>query len=81
MLQDSLVEHTDLPLINRVAATGKSLIISTDMASIAELDVTVRVAQRPVVKTLSCLSAPILTLGKRLKQDVKRGTGLIWKLI
>jgi pseudaminic acid synthase len=34
-------ENTDLPLIRRVAATGKPLIISTGMASIAELDETV----------------------------------------
>jgi pseudaminic acid synthase len=37
-------ENTDLPLIRRVAATGKPIIISTGMASIAELDDTVRVA-------------------------------------
>ena len=35
-------ENTDLPLIRRVAATGKPVIISTGMASIAELDETVR---------------------------------------
>lgn len=38
-------ENTDLPLIRRVAATGKPLIISTGMASIAELDETVRAAK------------------------------------
>ena len=38
-------ENTDLPLIRRVAATGKPMIISTGMASIAELDDTVRVAR------------------------------------
>jgi N-acetylneuraminate synthase len=38
-------ENTDLPLIRRVAATGKPLIISTGMASIAELDDTVSAAR------------------------------------
>ncbi|WP_339136112.1 MAG: pseudaminic acid synthase [Candidatus Electrothrix sp. GW3-4] len=38
-------ENTDLPLIRRVAATGKPLIISTGMATIAELDETVRAAR------------------------------------
>jgi N-acetylneuraminate synthase len=39
-------ENTDLPLIRRVAATGKPLIISSGMASIAELDDTVRAARQ-----------------------------------
>lgn len=38
-------ENTDLPLIRRVAATGKPLIISTGMATIAELDECVRAAR------------------------------------
>ena len=38
-------ENTDLPLIRRVAATGKPLIISTGMATVAELDDTVRAAR------------------------------------
>ena len=37
-------ENTDLPLIRRVAATGKPMIISTGMATVAELDETVRAA-------------------------------------
>ena len=38
-------ENTDLPLIRKAAGTGKPLIISTGMASIAELDETVRTAR------------------------------------
>ena len=48
-------ENTDLPLIRRVAATGKPLIISTGMASIAELDDTVRVAREAGCKDLILL--------------------------
>lgn len=39
-------ENTDLPLIRRVAATGKPLIISTGMATVAELDESVRTARQ-----------------------------------
>ena len=38
-------ENTDLPLIRRVAATGKPLILSTGMATVAELDETVKAAR------------------------------------
>ena len=38
-------ENTDLPLIRRVAATGKPLIISTGMATVSELDETVHAAR------------------------------------
>jgi pseudaminic acid synthase len=48
-------ENTDLPLIRRVAATGKPLIISTGMASIAELDDTVRAARGAGCKDLILL--------------------------
>jgi pseudaminic acid synthase len=48
-------ENTDLTLIRRVAATGKPLIISTGMASIAELDETVRTARESGCKDLILL--------------------------
>ena len=38
-------ENTDLPLIRKVAQTGKPMIISTGMATVAELDETVRTAR------------------------------------
>ncbi len=48
-------ENTDLPLIRRVAQTGKPMIISTGMASIAELDETVRTARAAGCKDLILL--------------------------
>lgn len=48
-------ENTDLPLIRRVAATGKPLIISTGMATVAELDETVRAAREAGCRDLVLL--------------------------
>ena len=48
-------ENTDLPLIRRVASTGKPMIISTGMASIAELDETVCAARAAGCKDLILL--------------------------
>jgi len=53
-------ENTDIPLVRKVAATGKPMIISTGMASIAELDETVQTARQfgcPEVVLLKCTSA------------------------
>ncbi|KAB2952946.1 pseudaminic acid synthase [Heliorestis acidaminivorans] len=52
-------ENIDLPLIRKVATTKKPMIISTGMATIAELDETVRVAKEagcPQVVLLKCTS-------------------------
>jgi N-acetylneuraminate synthase len=48
-------ENTDLSLIRRVAATGKPLIISTGMATVAELDESVRAAREAGCKELILL--------------------------
>jgi len=48
-------ENTDIPLIRKAAATGKPLIISTGMATIAELDETVRAARSAGCKSLILL--------------------------
>jgi len=48
-------ENTDLPLIRRVAATGKPMIISTGMATVSELDETVRTAREAGCKDLILL--------------------------
>ena len=51
----SSFENTDLPLIRAAAVTGKPLIISTGMASIAELDDTVKAARDAGCKDLILL--------------------------
>ena len=48
-------ENTDLPLIRRVARTGKPMIMSTGMASIAELDDSVRAAREAGCRDLVLL--------------------------
>ncbi|MFZ3130452.1 MAG: pseudaminic acid synthase [Desulfosporosinus sp.] len=58
-------ENTDLPLIRKVASTGKPMIISTGMATVAELDETVRVARESgcldviLLKCTSTYPAPV----------------------
>ena len=48
-------ENTDLPLIQRVAATGKPLLISTGMTTQEELDETVDAARKAGCKDLTLL--------------------------
>lgn len=59
-------ENTDLPLIRKAAATGKPLIISTGMATVAELDETVRAVRAAGCKDfvlLKCTSTYPATPG------------------
>ncbi|MEH6873423.1 MAG: pseudaminic acid synthase [Candidatus Competibacter sp.] len=48
-------ENADLPLIRKIAATGKPMILSTGMATVAELDETVRAAREAGCRDLILL--------------------------
>jgi len=48
-------ENTDIPLIRKIASTGKPMIISTGMATVSELDETVRAAREAGCQNLVLL--------------------------
>ena len=64
-------ENTDIPLIKKVAKTGKPMIISTGMATVAELDESVRAAKENGCKELillKCTSTyPALPINSNIK--------------
>ena len=78
-------ENADLPLIRKVAATGKPLIISTGMATVGDLDETVRTARAAGCRDLVLLGpAPEFyehVGGMHAKNDITRGTALRWDLL
>jgi pseudaminic acid synthase len=70
-------ENTDLPLIRRAAGTGKPLILSTGMATLAELDESVRAARDAgcrellLLKCTSTYPAPAESSNLRTIPDLK----------
>ncbi|WP_435184101.1 N-acetylneuraminate synthase family protein [Cylindrospermopsis raciborskii G7] len=84
-------ENTDLPLIRRVAQTGKPMIISTGMANICELDETVRAARKAGCQDLILLkctstypasaeNSNIATIPHLLCQGLpRRNTQTLWR--
>lgn len=59
-------ENTDIPLLRKVAATGKPILISTGMATVAELDEAIRTAEEggcSEVVLLKCTSTYPATPG------------------
>jgi len=63
-------ENTDLPLIRRVAATGKPLLISTGMADLAELNESVNVAREAGCKDLVLLKCTSTYPAKPLESNL-----------
>ena len=64
-------ENTDLPLIKKAASTGKPLIISTGMATIAELHETVEVARENGCKDLVLLKCTSTYPSEPLNSNIK----------
>lgn len=76
-------ENTDLPLIRKVASTKKPLIISTGMASIAEIDEAVRCAQQAgcreivLLKCTSAYPAPVENCNVATISHMREMTGCL----
>lgn len=64
-------ENTHLPLIKKVAATGKPMIVSTGMASVAELDELVQTARTAGCKDLILLKCTSTYPAEPLNTNIK----------